>query len=220
MRMDNMHERQDNIAEDEIYAYESGIASLDQIANENNGISYFINACGRTIMAKRHEEFTRLGVLSSYISSVFGGQLDDDERTAVGGAFLKGAVTGVCVSDLAYEETVDITDVILTIEANRMLYDDDTAFYAGEGRQLIESGLKASNQMLMCNDVIESWESACVTDIRYHQYYRMGLGIYMSGASKAMQNVRNTEDMKRLSDKLDAGDIDWDAAFADMTKGE
>ncbi|MDB5186529.1 MAG: hypothetical protein JWM07_1 [Candidatus Saccharibacteria bacterium] len=217
MPMDNTHERHDNTAQNESYAYEIGINSVDKVAKQNKGIVVFLNACARTIIEYRHEEFTRMAVLSSYISSVFGGGLDDEERLAIGGAFLKGIVTGACVADQAYDDVVDITDTVATMEAKLGEYSDDSEFYRERGPELIESGHQAQNQMFACNDMIDNWESACVPDIRYHRFYRMGLGIYMASATKAMRDMTKTKDLQIMGDQIEAGGIDWDEEFRNLS---
>lgn len=214
--MENIHERPEHIAENERYIYEVGINSIEKIASENYGISYFINACAKTIIEERKEEFMRLGVLSSYVSSVYGGMSDEESRVAIGGAFMKGVITGVCVADQAYDDVIDITDAVIALESGREKFDDDNAFYREHGRTLIESGHQALERMLACNDIIDGWESACVTDIRYHQFYRLGLGVFMAGSTKAAYEMYKAADLRQMHDQLEAGDIDWDRAFRDL----
>lgn len=216
MPMDNLHERHDNTAQNNSYAYEVGIASIDKIARENNGLPYFLNVCARGIIAERHTEFTRLGVLSSYISTVFGDGMDSEERMAIGAAFMKGCLTGECVSNQAYDDAIDITDTVAAIEENLEQYTDDSAFYCANGPSLIESGHRALNQMFACNGTLDNWESACVPDIRYHRFYRMGLGIYMASATKAMHDMTTTKDLQVMGEQIDAGGIDWDKEFRDL----
>lgn len=209
-------ENTNNQLPDQTYAYEMGIRSIEQIANENNGISYFINACARSIIAERKGEFERLTVLSSYVASVFGGALDGDERSAIANAFLKGAITGECVSNCSYNDAIDITDTMIVIEAGREQFDDDSAFYRNHGPQLIEAGRQAKEQLAICSDTIERWAFACVEDIRHHHFYEMGLAIYMGNSAKAMQDSWKANDLKLMGEQIETGEIDWDAAFLDI----
>lgn len=219
MRMDNMHERQDNTAENELYCIEIGIKALDELAKENNGMAYFINSCAETIAKQCTDEFKQLTTLSSYIASVFGGMSDLEEKQDIWKAFLKGAITGVCLTDVAYDNAVGIKDTFDVIEAERSQYEDYTAFYMQHGPRLIDTARQGEERLFGGRETIENWEYACVQDIRYHHFYRMGLGVYVGHSAKALLSLQKMTDLKQMSEQLETGSIDWDKEFTMLDEG-
>ena len=196
------------------YAYEIGIRAIDGHARENGGILRFIQLCGQNIASQEHPQMERLSTLSSYIADVYGDPTDGDDQRAIKSALLKGIVTGICVADEAYGEIADVRGVVEFIEADRSQFATISDFYANKGRYIIETAREANQLMFAYEQTLSDWESECVTDIRYHQYYRMGFGFLMGNANLLSSKFWHENDLTVMGQQLDSIEqYDWDQAL-------
>lgn len=219
--MEAHNENKNNEFADQAYAYEVGIKAINNQANEHSGMRDFIMLCGQNIAAEKSQQLERLSTLSSYIADVFGDPADYDEQKAIRSAFLKGVVTGICVADQSYGEVVDIDDVVESIESERPNYATISDFYISQGPMLIEAGRQANDQMATYNSTIDKWEAECVTDIRYHHFYRMGFGIFMGSSAKVAHKIWQDTDLEFMDKEIESlADYDWDAAFSALDDDE
>lgn len=159
----------------------------------------------------------RVGMVLEPVDRSTGTYIDDERATAKAvkyGMTFGGLVVPQLHGDLAPIDKVEL-NLPIDLEAH-----DEFQLRHMISEYLIDLGCRAVSVMgLKAEEELTRVEESVVHDVTKQRMFRVGYGIVSCYAMEAHMRHNEKlaeEDRKRLSDKLEAGEIDWDASLEDL----
>lgn len=181
---------------DQELAFETGMQFLDETFR-GDGIHTEIISLGNKLAHHSRDTFTTLAMLTD--SAVMASHEVEDKRnsTAAQSAFLKGTMTGLYVAKELLGDHLTPEAVISSIQT--LGSKDDRGIVSNVG--LMQEGEKLLTQMRpKTRAILGRWAAACDGSGEYESLYKLGFGLTMGGANKAMHEINLIKQLEDMSD--------------------
>jgi hypothetical protein len=197
-----------------IYAYEVGLRSVEQQAHVSGGIKRLVDQRGRALASEEMDQFEVMSILSLQVERKDPeSQFCSDPDMLASKALLRGAMTGLLVAEAAYDGIITTKEILSSLDVKGEIKSGSDDDRRGVNEALAEIGNTAFEQMESMQDVITQWESVCVDSVPHQYYYRIGLGLVMGSANKAV----NGKYLDYLHQEMEqAKEYDWDQGLSDL----